>query len=71
MARLLFVREVAALLAASDWTVIASAGRLRQFRHGHRRGAITLSGTDSVETPRGILRRVLQAAGFPQMGSGR
>jgi predicted RNA binding protein YcfA (HicA-like mRNA interferase family) len=60
------VKEVIKLLEQDGWYVARTKGSHRQFKHAHKPGAVTVSGKESVDVPRGTLNSIWKQAGLKQ-----
>jgi predicted RNA binding protein YcfA (HicA-like mRNA interferase family) len=58
------VRELIKVLERNGWSQVRMRGSHRQFRHGLRRGTVTVSGHLGEDIPPGTLSSVLKQAGL-------
>jgi predicted RNA binding protein YcfA (HicA-like mRNA interferase family) len=58
------VREVIKLLDDDTWCQARMRGSRRQFKHGLKKGTVTVAGKPNVEIPPGTLNNVLKQAGL-------
>lgn len=56
------VKEVIRLLEKNGWYLARTKGSHRQFKHVSTPGAVTVSGKESVDVPRGTLNSILKQA---------
>ena len=58
------VREVIKLLEEDGWYQARMKGSHRQFKHGSKKGTVTVAGKANVEIPPGTLNNILKQAGL-------
>jgi predicted RNA binding protein YcfA (HicA-like mRNA interferase family) len=58
------VREVIKILENDGWYLARTKGSHRQFKHNDKPGAVTVSGKEGVDVPRGTLNSILKQAGL-------
>jgi predicted RNA binding protein YcfA (HicA-like mRNA interferase family) len=58
------VREVIALLEDNGWYQARMRGSHRQFKHGTKKGTVTVAGKPNVDMPPGTLNNILKQAGL-------
>lgn len=58
------VREVIRLLLADGWTMVATRGSHRQFKHPVKTGRVTVAGKPSDDLAPGTLNSILKQAGI-------
>ena len=58
------VKDVIKLLERQGWYLARTKGSHRQFKHPKNAGAVTVSGKESIEVPRGTLNSILKQAGL-------
>ena len=56
--------EVIKLVEGEGWELIRTTGSHRHFKHGDKRGLVTVSGNLHDEMPKGTLNNVLRQAGL-------
>ena len=60
------VKAVIKLLEEDGWYLARTKGSHRQFKHSAKAGAVTVSGKESVDIPRGTLNSILKQAGLKE-----
>jgi predicted RNA binding protein YcfA (HicA-like mRNA interferase family) len=60
------VREVIRILEAEGWSVVATRGSHRQFKHPEKPGRVTIAGKLSDDLAPGTLNSVLKQAGMKE-----
>jgi len=58
------VKQLIKLLEENGWYLARTRGSHRQFKHATKPGAVTVSGKESVEVPRGTLNSILKQSGL-------
>jgi predicted RNA binding protein YcfA (HicA-like mRNA interferase family) len=58
------VREVIRRLEADGWTLVATRGSHRQYRHATKKGRVTVPGKLSADLQPGTLKSILRQAGL-------
>ena len=58
------VSEILRLLADDGWTLVATRGSHRQFKHPVKSGRVTVAGKPSDELAPGTLNSIRKQAGF-------
>jgi predicted RNA binding protein YcfA (HicA-like mRNA interferase family) len=58
------VKEVIRLLEEEGWYLARTKGSHRQFKNPNKPGAVTVSGKESIDIPRGTLNNILKQAGL-------
>jgi predicted RNA binding protein YcfA (HicA-like mRNA interferase family) len=58
------VREVVAMLKRDGWELVVMRGSHRQFKHPHKPGRVTVSGSLGDDMPKGTLSSVIKQAGL-------
>lgn len=58
------IREVLRLLHEDGWTLVATRGSHRQFRHPTKPGRVTVAGKPSDDLAPGTLNSILKQAGL-------
>ena len=56
------VRDVLALLEEDGWKLVATLGSHRQFKHGTKKGRVTVAGKPGDDLASGTLRSILKQA---------
>jgi len=62
------VKEVIKLLEEDGWYLARTKGSHRQFKHPNKSGAVTVSGRQSIDVPRGTLNSIFKQAGLKERG---
>jgi predicted RNA binding protein YcfA (HicA-like mRNA interferase family) len=60
------VKDVIELLEAEGWSLIATRGRHRQFKHLVRPGRVTVAGKPSDDLASGTLNSILKQSGLKE-----
>ena len=60
------VKAVIKLLEEDGWYLARTKGSHRQFKHPNKPGAVTVSGKESIDVPRGTLNSILKQAGLKE-----
>jgi predicted RNA binding protein YcfA (HicA-like mRNA interferase family)/predicted RNase H-like HicB family nuclease len=60
------VREVIKILENDGWYLARTKGSHRQFKHKDKPGAVTVSGKEGVDVPRGTLNSIWKQAGLKE-----
>ena len=58
------VSEILRLLVDDGWSLVATRGSHRQFKHPHKPGRVTVPGKASDELAPGTLNSILKQAGL-------
>jgi len=58
------VRQVLSLIQADGWTLVATRGSHRQFKHPTKPGRVTVAGARSEDLAPGTLNSILKQAGL-------
>jgi predicted RNA binding protein YcfA (HicA-like mRNA interferase family) len=58
------VREVITLIEADGWYVARQKGSHIQYKHGTKKGLVTVAGHPSDDLPPGTLNSILKQAGL-------
>lgn len=58
------VRELIKLLEEDGWRLARTKGSHRQFKHGRKRGTVTVAGAPRLDIPPGTLNSILKQAGL-------
>jgi len=58
------VREVIKRIEADGWTLVATRGSHRQYRHPTKPGKVTVAGKPSRDLPSGLEASILRQAGL-------
>ncbi|MGU3536593.1 type II toxin-antitoxin system HicA family toxin [Methylobacterium sp. A54F] len=58
------VRDVIRLIEADGWSLVATRGSHRQYKHPDKRGRVTVAGSPSDEVAPGTLGSILKQAGL-------
>lgn len=58
------VRDILKLLADDGWFLVVTEGSHRQFKHGTKKGRVTVPGKPNHELPPGTLNSILRQAGL-------
>jgi predicted RNA binding protein YcfA (HicA-like mRNA interferase family) len=66
MPRTLKVREVLRLIEADGWTLVATRGSHRQYKHKAKPGRVTVAGKPSDDLAPGTLNSILKQAGLKE-----
>ena len=62
------VREAVRALLDDGWTLVATRGSHRQFKHPTKAGRVTLPGHPNDDLPPGLWRSIQRQAGFLKEG---
>jgi predicted RNA binding protein YcfA (HicA-like mRNA interferase family) len=65
------VKEVIKILEEDGWYLARTKGSHRQFKHPNKSGAVTVSGKQSIDVPRGTLNSILKQAGLRELKGGQ
>jgi predicted RNA binding protein YcfA (HicA-like mRNA interferase family) len=60
------VKAVIKLLEEDGWYLARTKGSHRQFKHPLKSGAVTVSGKESIDVPRGTLNSILKQASLKE-----
>jgi predicted RNA binding protein YcfA (HicA-like mRNA interferase family) len=60
------VSDVLRLLQQDGWTLVAQKGSHRQFKHGSKKGRVTVPGKPSDDLAIGTLQSILKQASLKQ-----
>ena len=60
------VREVIRMLEDNGWSVVATRGSHRQYKHPARPGRVTVAGKPSDDLAPGTLNSILKQAGLKE-----
>jgi predicted RNA binding protein YcfA (HicA-like mRNA interferase family) len=60
------VREVIRLIEADGWSLVATRGSHRQFKHLRKPGRVTVAGKPSDDLAPGTLNSILKQAGLKE-----
>jgi predicted RNA binding protein YcfA (HicA-like mRNA interferase family) len=60
------VRDVIRLIESNGWFLVATRGSHRQYKHGEKRGRVTVAGKPSDDVAPGTLNSVLKQAGLKE-----
>lgn len=60
------VREVIRMLEDNGWSVVATRGSHRQYKHPARPGRVTVAGKPSDDLAHGTLNSILKQAGLKE-----
>jgi predicted RNA binding protein YcfA (HicA-like mRNA interferase family) len=60
------VREVIRLIEADGWSLVATRGSHRQFKHPRKPGRVTVAGKPSDDLAPGTLNSILKQAGLKE-----
>jgi predicted RNA binding protein YcfA (HicA-like mRNA interferase family) len=58
------VKEIIKLIEQDGWFMVRSKGSHRQFKHGIKRGLVTIAGHLNDELAKGTLNNILRQAGL-------
>ena len=58
------VRDLIKQLERDGWYLVRTKGSHRQFKHGTKRGTVTVAGKPNVDIPVGTLNAILKQAGL-------
>ena len=58
------VREVIRILEAEGWSVVATRGSHRQYKHSAKAGRVTVAGKPSDDVAPGTMNSILKQAGL-------
>jgi predicted RNA binding protein YcfA (HicA-like mRNA interferase family) len=56
------VRDLIRLLENDGWYLARTKGSHRQFKHGTKRGTVTVAGKPNIDVPPGTLNSILKQA---------
>jgi predicted RNA binding protein YcfA (HicA-like mRNA interferase family) len=60
------VREILRLIEADGWSLVATRGSHRQYRHPIKSGRVTIAGKPSEDLAPGTLNSILKQAGLKE-----
>jgi predicted RNA binding protein YcfA (HicA-like mRNA interferase family) len=60
------IREVIRMLEAEGWSVVATRGSHRQYKHPEKPGRVTIAGKPSDDLAPGTLNSILKQAGIKE-----
>lgn len=60
------VRQVIRLIEADGWSLVATRGSHRQFKHPRKPGRVTIAGKPSDDLAPGTLNSILKQAGLKE-----
>ena len=63
------VKEIIKLLEQDGWTIVATRGSHRQFKHTVKPGRVTVAGKSSDDLAPGTLNSILKQAQLKKIGN--
>lgn len=62
------VREAIRMIEQDSWSLVATRGSHRQYKHPAKAGRVTIAGKPSDDLPPGTLNSILKQAGLKEQG---
>jgi predicted RNA binding protein YcfA (HicA-like mRNA interferase family) len=60
------VREIVRIIEADGWSLVATRGSHRQYRHPNKSGRVTIAGKPSEDLAPGTLNSIFKQAGLKE-----